>query len=56
MYGVLREIQKRVGADKFPLIPINFYSSHAYVHSHHASQPLVQSQEPAECGGAHLLW
>lgn len=28
MYGVLREIQKRVGADKFPLIPINFYSSH----------------------------
>jgi hypothetical protein len=30
MYGVLREIQKRVGADKFPLIPINFYSSHMY--------------------------
>jgi hypothetical protein len=27
MYGALKEIEQRVGHDKFPLVPINYYSS-----------------------------
>lgn len=27
MYGALKEIERRVGHDKFPLVPINYYSS-----------------------------
>lgn len=31
MYGALKEIQKRVGNDAFPLIDINYYSHYSMV-------------------------
>jgi len=39
MYSVLSEIRQRLGFEKFPLIPLNYYSSHKYTTSSSSSSP-----------------
>jgi len=47
MFGALEEIKRRVGKDKFPLIPQNYYSTHRMM--------VIQDQFPAviKIGHAH---